>query len=77
MEIVLVVVGVALVGGIGLYFYLLRARAPKEETAFYYRCAKCRRKLRYVARQVNSKGMCPMCKQRFVFPPTPLPKKAK
>jgi DNA-directed RNA polymerase subunit RPC12/RpoP len=74
MEIVLIVLGVAAVGGIGAYVFLLRSRGPKEEVVYYYRCAKCRRKLRYVAKQANSKGMCPMCKQRFVFPAIPSPK---
>jgi DNA-directed RNA polymerase subunit RPC12/RpoP len=68
MEIVLGVVVVLLLGGTGAYFYLLRSRAPKEEVFYYYRCTKCRRKMRYVAKQANSKGMCPQCKQRFVFP---------
>jgi DNA-directed RNA polymerase subunit RPC12/RpoP len=75
MEIVLIVLGVAAVGGIGAYFFLFRSRRPKEEPVYHYRCAKCKRKMRYLARQANSKGICPQCKQRFVFPAIPAPTK--
>jgi DNA-directed RNA polymerase subunit RPC12/RpoP len=68
MEIVIIAAVVVLLGGFGAYVYLLRSRAPKEEEFYYYRCAKCRRKMRYAARQAKSKGMCPQCKERFVFP---------
>jgi DNA-directed RNA polymerase subunit RPC12/RpoP len=68
MEIVLGLVVVLVLGGAGAYFFLLRARAPKEEVFYYYRCANCKRKMRYAAKQANSKGICPQCRQRFVFP---------
>jgi rRNA maturation endonuclease Nob1 len=53
--------------GIGVFVFM-RARKPKEEATFYFRCPGCRRKLRYQPRQIGHKGMCSFCKEQFTFP---------
>jgi hypothetical protein len=73
MEILwIAVVILALAGGAAAWFYIVRSRAPKEEPVYYYKC-ECKRKLRYFARQVNHKGICPLCRRQFTFPPIPAP----
>lgn len=62
--------GVAVIGGV-VWFFFLRSKPPPEEPIYYYHCISCKRKLKYYGRQANSKGMCPRCKQRFVFPAVP------
>jgi hypothetical protein len=71
MYIALIGVGVVILLG-GVAWFFLRPKAVKEEPIYYYRCEGCRRKLKYLARQANNKGMCPMCKRQFVFPPIPV-----
>jgi LPXTG-motif cell wall-anchored protein len=66
MQVVFSLVGVLVVGGIG--YLLLRRRGPVEPTVFYYTCKGCRRKFRYRKPQMGHQGMCPRCKERFIFP---------
>jgi|YelNatPaOPRAMG01_1025707.scaffolds.fasta_scaffold181332_1 LPXTG-motif cell wall-anchored protein len=66
--ILLMVFGVAacLVAGVVLF----RRRRSKEDDSFYhFRCPKCQRRLRYLARQVGHKGKCSNCSGEVVFPP--------
>jgi hypothetical protein len=60
------VVGVLAAALVGVF--LFRNRPRRQEAVYYYQCTKCNRRLKYRARQVNGKGMCPACKQRFIFP---------
>ena len=61
----LVVVLVLAVGG-----YLFLHRRPREDDSFYhFRCARCKRRLRYLARQVGHKGKCSNCGGDVLFPP--------
>jgi hypothetical protein len=44
-------------------------RPPEEQDAFLnFRCAKCGRKLRYLASSAGMQGQCPKCKQNCTFP---------
>jgi hypothetical protein len=63
-----IVVGGLAVAAIVVVVLVLRARAPKEEQAFHFRCPNCKRKLRYFARQAGHKGMCNSCKGTITFP---------
>jgi predicted SprT family Zn-dependent metalloprotease len=63
--VVVVLVGLGAITGI---FYVVRSRKPKEQTAYYFRCPSCKRRLKYYARQVGHKGMCGSCKEQLVFP---------
>jgi hypothetical protein len=68
--------GLAALGG-GAWFFLFRNKGPQVEPNYYYRCEGCKRKLKYTAKQVKRKGMCPMCKRTFIFPPPPQPQPQK
>lgn len=45
-----------------------RSRQPQEQPVYHFRCTGCKRRLRYRAHQVGKSGMCPRCRQQFVFP---------
>jgi DNA-directed RNA polymerase subunit RPC12/RpoP len=66
MQIVLAVVAVLVVGGVGYLF--VRRRGPEEPSVFYYTCKTCKRKFSYKKPQMGHQGMCPRCKERFIFP---------
>ena len=57
----------------GANSYILWRRRPSKiiEPIYHFQCPGCRRKLKYRARQVGNQGMCPQCRQRWVFPPVP------
>jgi hypothetical protein len=38
---------------------------------YHFRCPGCRHRLRYWAHSVGHRGICPRCRQRFIFPPVP------
>ena len=63
----IIILVVLVILGAGGYF-LLRTRGPKEEIALYFRCPRCKRRLRYYARQAGHRGMCSNCKEQFTFP---------
>jgi hypothetical protein len=63
----LIVVGALVVVGLGFWF--MRTRTPKEQPIYHFRCPGCLRKLRYQERQVGHKGECGYCKQSITFPP--------
>ena len=65
--ILLLVAGAAVVAAVG--YLVARARSPKEEPVFNFKCPNCHRKLRFRARQSGHRGACPQCKQALVFPP--------
>ena len=54
------------------FVYWRRRPAKVQEPIYHFQCPGCRRKLRYRARQVGNQGMCPRCRQRWVFPPIPV-----
>jgi hypothetical protein len=71
MDVTLIVVGVIVLGivlGGGGYLFV-RLRGPKEEPDYHFQCPKCRRRLRYKAKQVGRKGQCPQCGETLTFPP--------
>jgi DNA-directed RNA polymerase subunit RPC12/RpoP len=66
-------VGVLLVAVLGIaaggYVWWVRRREGPDEETYHFRCTRCRRRLRYVARQVGHKGACSHCGQILTFPP--------
>jgi hypothetical protein len=68
MDLTYVYIGIPILLGAAVLFFVLRARKPAEEEAVYTRCPGCKRRLRYMPRQVGHKAMCSHCKEQFVFP---------
>ncbi|HEY7426809.1 MAG TPA: hypothetical protein VH682_21415 [Gemmataceae bacterium] len=66
--ILLVVVGVVIVLAFGVYLFL-KVLPKKEEEYSHFRCPNCRRRLRYMKRQVGHKGKCSNCAKDLIFPP--------
>jgi hypothetical protein len=67
-----IILGVAVAVGLAIaIFRWIRSRPAPEEPVYYHKCAHCRRKLRYRAKQIGRKGMCPQCRNQFVFPTVP------
>jgi cbb3-type cytochrome oxidase cytochrome c subunit len=64
LAIVVVIAGLA----VGVFMFI-RSRRTVEEAFSHFRCPKCRRRLRYVSRQVGHKGQCSHCHTQLVFPP--------
>lgn len=58
---------VVLAGG----YYYLRTRPPREETQLFFRCPKCRQKLRYSAQRAGKLAACPRCREYTELPKTP------
>jgi predicted RNA-binding Zn-ribbon protein involved in translation (DUF1610 family) len=65
---VIVVVAVVLVVAVGVVLFM-RGRSKVEERFAHFRCPKCRRRLRYMERQVGHKGKCSNCGNAVIFPP--------
>lgn len=55
---------------IALLFFAHRRQVKDEEELLYFIhvCKKCRRRLRYLDRQVGHFGQCPACRNPFIFP---------
>jgi hypothetical protein len=66
--VVFVILGVAAGLVVGVVMYL-RGRPKAEEDFYHFRCPKCRRRLRYLTRQVGHKGKCSNCNSDVIFPP--------
>jgi DNA-directed RNA polymerase subunit RPC12/RpoP len=65
--VLVILVPVCLIVGVVLVWW---SRRPKGDDSFYhFRCPKCQRRLRYVARQVGHKGKCSNCSSEVLFPP--------
>lgn len=64
------IVGIVVVAllGVGAYVFVRRSKPPEEESAFYFNCPNCRRRLKYRLHQAGHKGQCPQCKQALSFP---------
>ncbi|HEY7313965.1 MAG TPA: hypothetical protein VH643_31740 [Gemmataceae bacterium] len=65
---IILIVAVVLVLGVGVILFL-RSRTQPDEGFAHFRCPKCRRRLRYQARQVGHKGKCSNCGGDVLFPP--------
>jgi hypothetical protein len=65
---VLVILGVAASIAVGV-FVVWRRRPRVDDSFYHFRCPKCKRRLRYVARQVGHKGKCSNCNGDVLFPP--------
>jgi LPXTG-motif cell wall-anchored protein len=68
ITVVLVIVGAIAALGVGVFMFLRKRRHVEEEFS-HFRCPKCRRRLRYVSRQVGHKGQCSHCHTDLIFPP--------
>jgi hypothetical protein len=55
----------------GLVFWLLRRGRRREESAavYHFRCPGCKRRIRFLSRQVGHKGECSNCGKPVIFPP--------
>ena len=58
----------ALVAGV---FFVLRARKPKAEVMYHFRCPQCEQKLRYAASRAGRPAMCTRCTWRGLLPLKP------
>ena len=67
-QLVLLALGGAVALAVAVWAYL-RFRIPREEPFHHFRCPKCRRRLRYRARQVGHAGQCSHCGSKLTFPP--------
>jgi DNA-directed RNA polymerase subunit RPC12/RpoP len=65
---VIAIVGLVGVGAATYWFF--SGRRPVQEPINLYRCSDCGQKLRYLASKAGNAGMCPRCRNRFVFPET-------
>jgi len=66
----------SILGGIHLGLAYRKRRAQVEDLPrFYFSCPKCKRKLRYRARQGGKFAMCPLCHGPIIFPKVPPPEK--
>lgn len=67
--VVVVIAGVSavLVAGVVLF---LRGRGREDDSFYHFRCPKCKRRLRYMSKQVGRKGKCSNCAVEVIFPPT-------
>jgi DNA-directed RNA polymerase subunit RPC12/RpoP len=63
-----VIVLASLVGAGVAGYWLTTKRQPVKEPVNLYRCSHCGQKLRYLASKAGNAGMCPRCRNRFVFP---------
>jgi hypothetical protein len=67
VSIVVVSSALALAGG----YYYLRTRTPREEKQLFFRCPKCRQKLRYSAQRAGKLAACPRCHEYSLLPKSP------
>ncbi len=67
ITLILVALGVIAALAVGVFLYL-RWRHEEEEPFYHFRCPKCRRRLRYQARQAGHKGQCSNCGNEVMFP---------
>jgi DNA-directed RNA polymerase subunit RPC12/RpoP len=71
----LVILGIVLVAGAAFVVIRIRSR-PKETVFLYFKCNRCKRRLKYKESQAGHKGKCPQCSNTLTFPiPPPRPKK--
>jgi hypothetical protein len=56
-------------GGAYLLSRLKAGRRARAEEVYHFRCGGCKRRLRFLARQVGRKGKCSHCGHDVVFPP--------
>jgi hypothetical protein len=66
----IVILGVAAGLGAGVFLVLRSRRSKEDDSIYHFRCPKCQRRLRYLARQVGHKGKCNHCSREVLFPPT-------
>ncbi len=68
--VVVLIAAVAAVVVSGVVFLFVRMRNKQDDSFYHFRCPKCKRRLRYLSRQVGHKGKCSNCAGEVVFPPT-------
>jgi hypothetical protein len=54
---------------IGVVVFFARRKRTKEEPIYHFRCKSCKRRLRYMERQIGHKGQCSNCGKDLIFPP--------
>lgn len=64
----LILIAVLIAAAVGVFLFVRNRPKPEEEFS-HFRCPKCRRRLRYMERQVGHKGKCSNCGGSVIFPP--------
>jgi DNA-directed RNA polymerase subunit RPC12/RpoP len=49
-------------------YLLVRAPARRAHVFLYFRCQRCRQKLRYQESKAGKPAICPRCRMRWVLP---------
>ena len=49
-------------------YFLVRAPARTAHVFLYFRCQRCRQKMRYLESKVGKAAVCPRCRMRWVLP---------
>ena len=52
-----------------VYGEVLEGRSREDENYYHFRCPHCKRRLRFLAKQVGHKGKCSNCGCDVLFPP--------
>jgi DNA-directed RNA polymerase subunit RPC12/RpoP len=65
----LILVGMAM--ALAATVYAVRSGILQREKFYYFRCADCGQKLRYLASKAGRGGMCPLCRRRLKLPRRP------
>jgi hypothetical protein len=69
MNLVYIVVAVLVVIIGGFLFVRWREwQRQHDDEVYHFRCPGCKRRLRFYARQVGHKGVCPHCRHAVIFP---------
>jgi predicted amidophosphoribosyltransferase len=60
----------ALLGSIhgGLILWRRHVNAVRQVQYRRMKCPACKQKIRYTARQIGTKGLCPRCRREIIFP---------
>jgi DNA-directed RNA polymerase subunit RPC12/RpoP len=67
----LVISAVVIAALAGAGYLALRARQPKPEEMYHFRCPACEQKMRYAASRAGRPAMCTRCTWRGLLPLKP------
>jgi hypothetical protein len=68
--IMMVILGLVAGTAAGVFLVWRGWRSKADDSTYHFRCPQCKRRLRYLARQVGHKGKCNHCSREVLFPPT-------
>ena len=64
----LLLAGVVVALAVGAYLFVRSRSGPAEEPYLHFRCPGCKRRLRFLAKQVGHSGQCSHCGRKLTFP---------